>query len=250
MKIQQLIFFLRISLCICFSFQPGTALHSQQLCVVYEEYTTSNIGESFRPGGGNPNNHIIAMFTLRIGNGVSWYTRDSIYLKFETPFNGFTPWTTESLYKNYNEDEWIQTFGIYMDGYAVKKKLSEEQSFRKYYDWIITAEKKEILGVDCIKAEAKNGDVAWYAPGIPYPDGPEHGAFNLPGLVLEYVMPKRKFTAKSLEFKKSEIKIPEFKYVKSDISIFIEEGWKSFPKSKSISLDKDTPLNQWLKFEQ
>jgi GLPGLI family protein len=222
---------------------------SQQLKIVYEAYMTSSIGESYRPEGANSNNHIIVMLTLRIANGISWFSKDSIFLKYEVPFVGFSPWTRESLYKNYNEDAWIQTKGIYMEGYAVRKKLSNEQSFRKYYDWQITDEKRMIEGVECIKAEAKTGPVAWFAPGIPYPDGPDHGTFNLPGLVLHFEEQNLTYTARSISFEQAKIIIPDFKYVSSEDSIYIHEGWKKFPRSKSIPLDKDTPLNQWLKFE-
>lgn len=221
----------------------------QQLSIAYEEYTTTYVGESYRPGGGTSNNHFIAMFTLRINNSISCFTRDSIFLKFETPFYGFSPWVTESIYKDYNKDVWIRASGIFIDGYAIKKKLSDEQSFRKYYDWEITTEKKEIIGVECTKAKAKNGNVAWYAPSIPYVDGPEHGVFNLPGLVLEYIMPDRKFTAKSLRFENEAIVIPEFIFVESEDTIIIEYGWKDFSRKRSIPLGKDTPLNQWLTFE-
>lgn len=240
---------MRVPVIILIFFNYIQTVDSQHLSIVYEEYTTSYVGESYRPGGANTGNHFIAMFTLRINNGISKFSRDSIFLKFESPFHGFSPWTTEFIYKNYNNDEWIKARGIYMEGYAVKKKLSDEQAYRKYYNWRITGKKKFILGIECIQAEANNGHEVWYAPSIPYPDGPEHGVFNLPGLVFEYIMPNRKFTAKSIKFENSEIVIPEFNYVESEESIFIDFGWKNFSRKKSIPLDKDTPLNQWLKFE-
>jgi GLPGLI family protein len=87
--------------------------------------------------------------------------------------------------------------GILYKNLSEKLSLNQQESWdQKFiisdsletYDWKISKESKEILGFEVRKAEAKidsaQAAVAWYAPKLPYKNGPESYQ-GLPGLILE-----------------------------------------------------------------
>lgn len=56
------------------------------------------------------------------------------------------------------------------------------------FDWVLTRDTKNILGIEVRKATYVDGEskgIAWYAPEIPYKAGPLDIS-GLPGLILEY----------------------------------------------------------------
>lgn len=110
-----------------------------------------------------------------------------------------------------NRDFWGEKFNI---------------KIRKDYDWVITKEKKHILGFSCIKATShfttidKNAEEiridveAWFAPEMNIPGGPL-GMDNLPGLVLEG----------------SEDKRFSYRASKIDLDPNTTDSWKAIPEA-------------------
>jgi len=87
--------------------------------------------------------------------------------------------------------------GILYKNLSEKLSLNQQESWNQKfiisdsletYDWKISKESKEILGFEVRKAETKIDStqtaIAWYAPKLPYKNGPESYQ-GLPGLILE-----------------------------------------------------------------
>lgn len=88
---------------------------------------------------------------------------------------------TGILYKNLQEQQSLRSQDAFSKSFLIQDEL-------KKYDWKISKESKEILGYEVRKAEAKidstSSIVAWYAPKLPYKNGPAEYQ-GLPGLILE-----------------------------------------------------------------
>jgi len=107
---------------------------------------------------------------------------------------------TGVTYKNLNEKISLQSQESWNQNFLIKDSL-------KNYNWKISKESKEILGYEVRKAEAKIDSaqtaVAWYAPKLPYKNGPENYQ-GLPGLIMEIEISdqsdeeKRKFIYKAI----------------------------------------------------
>jgi len=85
-------------------------------------------------------------------------------------------------YRNFAENKTVE-----VRDFMGKKYLIEEESTPRA--WKIGAEQKEILGYACQKASFEDEEkeqhiVAWFAPALACPSGPE-GFAHLPGLILE-----------------------------------------------------------------
>lgn len=66
--------------------------------------------------------------------------------------------------------------------YSGRPFLISDSSFR--FDWAITSERQEIMGLDCQKAVCGDTVTAWFSVDIPVSDGPSV-ACGLPGLILK-----------------------------------------------------------------
>lgn len=107
---------------------------------------------------------------------------------------------TGVTYKNLNEKISLQSQESWNQNFLIKDSLQN-------YDWKISKESKEILGYEVRKAEARIDStktaVAWYAPKLPYKNGPENYQ-GLPGLIMEIEISdnsdeeKRKFIYKTV----------------------------------------------------
>ena len=66
-------------------------------------------------------------------------------------------------------------------------------------DWKITSEQKTVMNIPCIKATNGDGAIAWFAPSITAPHGP-NGYGGLPGLILAMEFPEnnREVLAKAI----------------------------------------------------
>ena len=121
----------------------------------------------------------------------------------------------------------------------------------KHYDWQLTREKKKVLGFDCRKATAKDGEkdiIAWYAPKLPYKSGPD-GFTGLPGLILELTIKNNDKRLMESHFWATDVQ------VKDDINIELpkfenpitikeydeksKEMFKKFKEMQSGGVDKD-----------
>lgn len=116
------------------------------------------------------------------------------------------------------------------------------------FDWILTGETKKLLGYEVRKAEAKdqqqNNLTAWYAPKLPYKNGPLFYG-GLPGLILELELSesdsRTTFTAEKVETVNTEILKPQ-KGKEMWMSEFLEMQKKQMDKRRemhSSGVDKD-----------
>lgn len=222
---------------------------SQQLLIVFEHNPISLPSEILMHVPELQNQKIISRYSLYINNGRSEYTKDSLFLDQDKPFSGFSPFHFKKIYKDYNNDLWIENSGVLKKGYCLLRSISNLKKKYEFFDWEITDEKKSIVGMECIKAIAKNGNVAWFAPGIPYPDGPEDGVFNLPGLVLSYETPYHQWKAVESSFNKRSLVHPtctlETDEDKTRVPVF---DLKNQSLEEHIRIDKNTPLKKWISF--
>ncbi|MFM9947613.1 MAG: GLPGLI family protein [Saprospiraceae bacterium] len=190
-------------------------------------------------------------YSLTISGSVSKFSRDSVYVA-SYPYNGgqsVIPF--QHIYKNYNEDLWIRSSGDYKEGYAVSKKLSYISENRNY-NWQITQEQKQIAGITCTKAVSKQGTAtAWFAPSLPYSDGPQEGVFNLPGLVLYLETPNEKWETVEMLLHDTSIEIPAFNLVPlndNKITISLDEV-RALGTDRAIQINENTTKGMWFKFE-
>ncbi len=228
----------------------GSILKAQQLMIVYEYNRLAVPAEILRFVPQMAEEKTIMRFSLYINKGKSVYSSDSIYIDQDLPRKSFSPWYFKRIYKDYNEDLWVENSGTLKKGYCLEMNINELKKKYAFLDWVITKEKMSIAGVECVKAISNSGNLAWYAPGIPYPDGPEHGVFNLPGLVLWYETPYHQWKAVKTSLEKREIKAPDCILDKNEKKIRMDEmELEDLKYESAIKIDKNTPLKQWLKFE-
>jgi len=193
---------------------------------------------------------IIERFTLMISNGRSRFSRDSVYVFYKhNELKGY--WYYKTVYKDYNRQLWLEESARYEEGCLFEQNIDLMRERNARWQWTITDEQKTIAGILCTKAVAKNGNIAWFAPDIPYLDGPHNGVFSLPGLLLSYENPSGKWTAVSVKFGGEPVSLPAGKRStqKSDIDLPYNE-WMALGKGKLIVIDSQTPQKTWLKFER
>jgi len=110
--------------------------------------------------------------------------------------------------------------GIYYQNKLKRLQINQKETLHKLFrvrdtiksDWILTYEKKTILGYKCYKAKKKckcgKDIIVWYTPEIPLPFGPA-GYNGAPGLILEVISFKDHLKAKKIILKKNKIEIQE-----------------------------------------
>lgn len=137
---------------------------------------------------------------------------------------------TESLYRNVEEEEDDDEVGggginirmqrpeaIYYRNLAAMRKVNSQEFFGKKYlvedtitagNWKVTAESKQILGYNCLKATTsdttrKREIVAWFTDALPLAAGPAQFG-QLPGMILQIDINDGEIvmTAQKVEFKK------------------------------------------------
>lgn len=112
--------------------------------------------------------------------------------------------------------------GIFYSNSLEKSILTQKESFgelflisSKFLDWELTSETKKIGNYTCFKSKyiSKNGnknliDEVWYTPEIPVQFGPTKYV-GLPGLVLEVIAGKIRFTATKIQLNNQQAVIIE-----------------------------------------
>ncbi|MFV0305663.1 MAG: GLPGLI family protein [Moheibacter sp.] len=147
-------------------------------------------------------------------------------------------------YKNLQENISLKTEEPYNKNFLVNDTLQN-------YDWAITKETKEILGYEVRKATATidstNLVEAWYAPKLPYKNGPEFFQ-GLPGLILEVQSHKKNdmthtYRAISLNIDTENKPIERPKKGKSisqkEFKAFMDEQSKKMQEMYGGGIDKD-----------
>jgi GLPGLI family protein len=138
--------------------------------------------------------------------------------------------------------------GLFYSNSIEKSTLTQKDSFgelflisSKFPEWELTSETKKIGNYTCFKAKyiAKNGnknltDEVWYTPEIPVQFGPTN-YIGLPGLVLEVIAGKVRFTATKIQLNSQQpvsiekpnkgTKITEEEYTKKLQQIGAELGF-------------------------
>lgn len=148
-------------------------------------------------------------YTLKFRAGTSNYYAEDILGKDMGLVNKIQA-TTGLFYNNIHNDDRFQELEVGGRSFIIQKKPTE---------WKITGETKIVSGYMCRKAVAtlkrtssRTGKtrireiVAWFAPEIPIPFGPE-GYGGLPGLILEMSMDRDYYYATKINLDKKNIKI-------------------------------------------
>jgi GLPGLI family protein len=221
----------------------------QSLTIVYEAYSFSAPENVLKAMPTLSGNSVKYYYSLTIDKGVSIFSRDSLFAaSFSSEMKEV--WFFEDIYKIYNEDKWIKHSGRYKDGYAWERKISklaESNDFK----WKISQERKNIAGIECVKATSYKGYTVWFAPKLPYPDGPRYGIYNLPGLVLSLETAFDKWVAKTILVHNKKIQMPKFEFVQDEKSISLSfDEIKNLSTEKAIVLDKNAPSNRWFTFKK
>lgn len=224
-----------------------------QLTIVYESGTIKYDDLILKEVPEFSEQNIRYRYSLYIDKGVSKFSRDSLYIiSFPGTKDIQSYWPFKDVYKDYNKDSWISACGDYKKGYALAKSISSVAGRSKNFNWEITSEKKNIAGISCIKAiSPSRNSVAYYAPELPYPDGPEDGIFSLPGLVLYYETPHETWMATEVILHKDSLQIPELITVFNEREITLSyDEVRKLGSENVIIADKRSPKGQWLKFKR
>jgi GLPGLI family protein len=224
-------------------------IHGQNLTIVYEASILSvpEIAQNALPELSE--RKIKYCYSLTINKGISKFSRDSIFIESFPATKMNEIWCFEEIYKNYNQDLWIKHSGRYKEGYGLEKKITQMVE-NNNFQWEISQDKQVIAGVECTKAISPKGYTAWFAPKLPYPDGPRYGVFNLPGLVLLLETAQERWLAKKIIMHNKLIQIPDIKLVNGQEGINLSyTDLKGLNDSKVIIIDKNTPKKQWLTFK-
>ena len=87
-----------------------------------------------------------------------------------------------SVYTNREKDEHIGSRNFMGKQFLIVDRCNSAA-------WKITSDQKAVMGIPCIKATTKDEIVAWFAPSIKAPHGP-NGYGGLPGLILAMEFPE------------------------------------------------------------
>ncbi len=224
-------------------------IYSQSLTIVYEAHTIQSLEMLERiPEYSEYNSKYY--YSLNIHKGISKFSRDSAFIISFPNINYKEIWEFEEIYKNYNEDLWIRHSGLYKNGYALEKKLSQIAEYNDF-QWQIDEDKQLIVGIECHKAVSPKGYTAWFAAKLPYPDGPQYGVFNLPGLVLSLETPNSKWVATQIIVKDAFVEIPKLILVQGETEIKLSYNEiRALGPEKAIIIDKNSPIGKWLTFRK
>ncbi|MDO5607932.1 MAG: GLPGLI family protein [Capnocytophaga sp.] len=161
--------------------------------VVYEYVYTGNIEERLKENISDLRRQAVTRlhetYTALSGTTAELYfSETSSYFTQEKPMEDDSPIKKQNVY-GFNDPIFISNEEKTL--YSVTK-FPRETALTSYspnhYEWILTDETKEILGIPVRKATAIFNRIvpleAWYAPSIPNCYGPTF-FFGLPGMILE-----------------------------------------------------------------
>ena len=184
-------------------------------------------------------------YSLLIDSQKTKFTLDSIFIKnCPDMFKSFL--AAQEIYTDFKESKWLSCNGRYRNGLCLFVDLADCLNKTATWQWEITDEKQEIIGMVCTKAVYKN-NIAWFTEEISLPIAPGNKLFSLPGAVLKYVNISGEYTAISIEKVTQKVTFP--KVLVSD-----EEGkiTKSFsemddqPLKNIFLISTASPTNKWI----
>ncbi len=189
-------------------------------------------------------------YSLNIYKSFSKFSRDSTFIISFPDIDFKEVWEFDDIYKDYNKDSWIRHSGRHKEGYGLEKKISQITESNNF-QWKISQDKQVIAGIECNKAVSPKGYTAWFAPQLPYPDGPQYGVFNLPGLVLSLETPNSKWIAKDIIIHNKIVEVPKLTLVQNERQINLSyDEMRSLGAEKAIIIDKNTPKGKWITFKE
>ena len=112
-----------------------------------------------------------------------------------------------------SQECWGEECNIYKDltvGKIIKEQYYSNRTFlisdsTFHFNWVITNERQEIMGLDCQKAVCGDTATAWFTVDIPISDGPSV-ACGLPGLIMKLDDGQEQYECTGIE--KSDEDIP------------------------------------------
>lgn len=192
----------------------------------------------------------IEYFTsLKINNGKSIYSRDSLILKSTYPKEATEIWPKKSVYKDFNNDLYIVESSEFKEDLLYETRISSIGT-RKFDEWTYTNESELICDLICKKA-ISGFDTIWYTLDLPYSDGPQFGVFNLEGLVLKYKTLYGVWEAVSISYEPiEEIIIPKGKTTTSKNNIRITYGeLLKLSSEEAITINDQLEINKFVTFK-
>lgn len=82
-----------------------------------------------------------------------------------------------AVYKDMTNHTMTEAKDLLAETYIVETPIPK-------YDWKVTADNREIMGLKCYRATLNDSVTAWFSPEIPVSEGPDVYA-GLPGLILD-----------------------------------------------------------------
>ena len=158
------------------------SLRGQGIEIIYEAKDIMDPAlETLMPG--IQESDITYRLSLKINNEKSIYNKDSIFVRKKDPRmkGGFMG---QTIFKDYHNNSYVEFGAKYDENTAYIQSLDNDK-LKRSYKWAFPDSEKFICGVRCKKATSGNS-IAWYSVEHMYKDGPGHGVYSLPGLVLEF----------------------------------------------------------------
>ena len=154
------------------------------------------------------------------------------------------------LYKDYLSDRSYESWAQFSEGQAVINIYSDQ--WIRSEDWKWTDRTRKILDIPCLLAQHKvNGTQVWYAPNIPYPDGPDPSTWGFPGLVLAVDRIDCAYSASRIEYQDEPVEIPDFEQVSNNRipNSMIYRDLSNLPPNDYLILNALQPKNVALTFD-
>lgn len=214
---------------------------SQSFNITYEA-TTKYSQEILAMVQNTPQN--INRYSLIVDGSKSIFRRDSVLLISMS--NAQEIWAKEEIYKDHEADIWLRTGDTYVNNSGYKREISDLTA-NNNFNWIPTGRKKKILNMECIEVTFKN-KTAWFTKSIPIPDGPSFGIYGLGGLVLDYEDSGGHWQAVNIKMDDYiTIVKPIVNETNDELKIKLTH-FELFNLDNAIKIDKNTPINKWIRF--
>ena len=222
-------------------------LSAQDLRIVYH----ASVHSEFAPTQSDSNlGKTIYSYSLTIDGVKSKYSRDSLILYHQRrPEDSKEIWARMDVYKDHASGKVKTLSSEFTTNCSLVNRIENKLEHVKK-DWIKTGREKEILGFFCTEFSS-NQDTVWVFNSYLVNDGPQHGLFNLQGLVLYYKSDFYVWEAVNIVKGNFELKWPqeqEFSH-KSEIRRSYSEIL-DLDQTDAILVNSTTPLNNWITFNR
>lgn len=230
-------------------------VYSQSIVVIYEKNARviDAIPNKALLGNKRPFENV-QRYSLVIQGEQSLFKIDSVMIPSALDGEGTRVVDQKMIYKNFKIDSWLKVSSFYKQGCGYQTTIKNLRDKYKW-DWKPTGNEDVRFGMKCIEMESGD-NIAWFTPDIPVSDGPDHGAYGLPGLVLDFhhLTTNANWTALNIRIVDIEkIEIPACKFYDSEEEIHLPKmdllKSSSQGRLKNVILDGYSPRDQWIKIE-